>query len=157
MYGMGGQITSHGMDILATKLRGIPNTVASVFSYGEYLDIVLDIQKHPATDKSIVIGYSLGANATTNVATALGQTPVDLLVAIDPSIWGYIYPLTGNVRKAICFHNTNHINVIGLGRLSIGPAFDRRNLETIDIDQFHLAVDYNTHIHDAVANAVKAL
>lgn len=49
-------------------------------------------------------------------------------------------PLGKNVRRAICFHDTNPLNPVGHAYLKKGPDFNG-TLITIDTSDLHLNVD----------------
>lgn len=96
--------------------------------------------KHTAP-KRVILGYSNGGSELTYVCQM--GFPVDLALALDPTIWLSMVPLGKNVRRAICFHDTNPLNPVGHAYLKKGPDFNG-TLITIDTSDLHLNVDTGT-------------
>jgi len=161
MYGLGNEASSGGMDTLAAEIQKISPliSVAPVYDYYNWEDIVTDIKKQPSSTKIIVIGYSMGANRVTNIAAAIPKTPISLLVAYDPTVYSPVLPLGSNVKQAICFHSTtfNLLGNVGHALLTAGPGFNKKNLQTISTTDTHPYVDTDQKLHDHTLAAVKTV
>ncbi len=90
IMGQGGSLTSGGMRSLAARIAQIPGMRVSVHKWKYPGVIVNDIKRLPGAEQVILIGYSLGANATTWISNALPRREIALAVAYDPSIYSYI-------------------------------------------------------------------
>jgi pimeloyl-ACP methyl ester carboxylesterase len=83
MYGLGGAVFSGGMEsVLGDTLRfNIKNVKCPpARSFTQWKEIVDEIKKQPKTDKTVVIGHSMGAASGTYITD---YVPVDLLVLYD--------------------------------------------------------------------------
>jgi hypothetical protein len=60
----------------------------------------------PTDEPVILIGYSLGANATTRISHALPNREIALAIAYDPSIHSEVFPADGNVRRMLLYITT---------------------------------------------------
>ncbi len=147
IYGQGGALTSMGMKRLASRLAQLPGLTVSSHDWKHPGVIVNSIRRLPKGEPVILIGYSLGANATTWISNAIPRREIALAVAYDPSIYSKILPAGRNVRKLILYHN-NGRSVLGHARIP-GP-----QVETFEINQGHLSVDFNRQLH---ANTIGAI
>jgi hypothetical protein len=148
IYGQGGALTSSGMTQLAARLSEIRGlTVSSHDWFKGPNTIVNSIRQLPPDEPVILIGYSLGANATTWISNALPNREIALAIAYDPSIHSKVLPADGNVRRMLLYHN-NSLSLWGHARIP-GP-----QVETIEINQGHLSVDSNQQLHARTLEAV---
>jgi hypothetical protein len=149
MYGQGSVLTSPGMNVLTNQLKGVDKRlVVTLHNWDDYGDIVRAIRKLPANVPVIVIGYSLGANATTWVSNYVPNRPIELIVAYDPSILTKVSPAGKNVKRALLYHN-NSFDPWGHARIP-GP-----KVETTETYMPHLAVSLSQSLHNRTIDAVK--
>lgn len=154
--GQGGALTNQGWRAFARRLASLGYTV----SYGWWARdpgaiVKSIIEENPII--TVLLGYSLGGNATTWVANELLSRgiKVDLLVAYDPTVNAVIYPLMSNVRRAVCYRQTSHIGTsmfFGRGILlrgAGGPEIDIYNIATD-----HLLVQYRSDLHERTIAAI---
>jgi len=146
--GQGGKATSGGMVQLASRLARIPGLAVSTHGWKRPGIIVEDIKHNvPPGVPVILVGYSLGANATTWISNAIGNREVALAVAYDPSIYSYIQPARGNVRRMLLYHNN--------GRSMLGHArIPGEHVETLEVRMGHLSVDWSQKLHTKTINAI---
>jgi pimeloyl-ACP methyl ester carboxylesterase len=145
--GQGEQLVNVGMRALALQLQQIPGMRVTQYPWGEYERVALNHHY----DSVVVIGYSGGGSRATWLADEHPLT-IDLMVLYDPSPAWQMKPLKDNVKRAICYHNTNPM----FGRLG-GGILRGPHVETIDIAEFHLTVETNPILHARTIAAVKEL
>ncbi len=150
IYGQGGVITSMGMRSLASRLAQMPGLTVSTHSWKYPNAIVDDIRRLPADEPVIIIGYSLGANATTWISRAIPRRAIALAVAYDPSIYSYVIPVGPNVKRMLVYHN-NGSSRLGHARIT-GP-----QVETTEINEGHMSVDDDERLHAKTIAAVRAV
>lgn len=113
LYGLGGESTSLGIATLATELKAIPGVTVR----GPYDESQWEAAAHDAktwtVEKIVLIGYSMGANNITFMAQQLKH--VDLLIAIQPTLYEEAAAVGSNVHRAIEFYNPNVLETGGLG------------------------------------------
>ncbi len=149
IMGQGGSLTSGGMRGLAARIAQIPGMRVSVHKWKYPNVIVNDIRRLPRNERVVLVGYSLGANATTWISNGV-RRPIELAVAYDPSIFSYILPAPPNVKRFLLYHN-NGRSGFGHARI-VGP-----QVETVEISEGHLAVDYDQRLHARTIAAVRAV
>jgi len=148
IYGQGGALTSSGMTQLAARLSEIRGlTVSSHDWFNGPNFIVNSIRQLPTDEPVILIGYSLGANATTRISRALPNREIALAIAYDPSIHSEVFPADGNVRRMLLYHN-NSLSLWGHARIP-GP-----QVEATEINEGHLSVDSDQQLHARTLEAV---
>lgn len=148
--GQGGRITSGGMVSLASSIKQIPNTVVSIHPWKYPNIIARDIKRLSSSTKIAIVGYSLGANATTWVSKAVYPRKVDLIVAYDPSIYSIVTPAPRNVVRGVLYHNN--------GRSMLGHAvIPGPQMVTVEVSQGHLSVDYNRNLHQRTLTELRRL
>ena len=95
----------------------------------------------------IVIGYSLGANATTWISNAVPSRSINLIVAYDPSVGSEVQPAGSNVRRLLLYHN-NGPEPFGHARIR-GP-----QVETTETRNSHFTVGNSAWLHAKTRAAV---
>lgn len=157
LEGLGDDATSPGCQVIAAEARKIPGVTAVVWKWYQWELLIAARKKLPADRLWAIVGYSNGASEVTQVA-ADGLT-VDLLVALDPTIWLACAPLHNNVKRAICFHNVNPLSSFPpVGHASLTAAMDFKGLlQTFNTWDLHINVDTDPVIQAAVIAAVKQL
>ena len=158
-----GFATSAGMGILATKLRALPDVVVKSYAWADWQSAFNDQNREvQVQDKMIGIGYSGGGPHMTILAnkmfTLQKQEIMDLMVLYDPSPQQWMQPVHKNVKRAFVFQNaapTWFIYPLGGAHLESGPGGPK--IETQMINMNHVAVQYDTALHDRTVAMVKAL
>lgn len=149
LYGQGAAKTSIGMVLLAGQLRKLdPRLSVTQHNWKDYGTVVADIRRLPAQTPVVVVGYSLGANATTWISNAVPFRAIKLVVAYDPSIWSLVLPAGPNIERALLYHNNGpdpwgHARIFGL------------QVETTETLMPHLAVDFSNKLHSKTLDAVR--
>ncbi len=150
LYGQGGFWTSIGMWRLSRRIAAKwPTSRVTTHSWAYPRAIVDDRRAQPAGvfKKTIVIGYSLGANTITNIGQFI---QIDLAVAYDPSLYGQIIQPGANIKRLLLYHN---VGIFGAGHL----VFTGPQVERVDIDTTHLAVCFSEALHQRTLAAIEAL
>lgn len=148
LTGQGGRATSGGIVQLANKLAEDKRLLVSIHVWKNYNDVVRSIWTLPPGTPIIVIGYSLGANATTWISNATPLRQIDLVVAYDPSVLTVVSPAGPNVSRLLLYHNT-----------SVGPYGHARipglQVETTETRMAHLRVDWSMALHRKTHAAIE--
>jgi hypothetical protein len=143
-------IFSRGMDTLTDKLNR-QGYSARVYSHTNWQTVARNIAAQYARgdrDIIVLIGHSLGADATLHIANALARAnvPVDLIVTFDGT---HAHQVPGNVRHLVNFYQNN-----GFGkRISAGPGFtgELNNVDlTADNSLSHVTIDKSHRLHAEV-------
>jgi hypothetical protein len=143
-------IFSRGMDTLTEKLNR-QGYSARVYSHTNWQSVARRIaDRYARGDRDIVvlIGHSLGADATLQIAQALARSniPVELIVTFDGT---QPHQVPGNVRHLVNFYQNN-----GFGKkISPGPGFqgELSNIDlTADTSLSHVTIDKSHRLHAQV-------
>ena len=113
---------------------------------------VEDIDRQPPGTRTVVIGYSLGANSSVFVANKAKY--VDLIIALQPSMFSWNPSVTGNVGRMIEIYNPNRwmtFGGMGSNKL-VGP-----NIEYIANNDSHPGAQYNPVFRNLVKTEVAKL
>jgi hypothetical protein len=158
LEGLGDDFTSPGVLAMAAQVRKLgADFSATVRRWYQWRDAATALKARQPGDARAVVGYSNGGSEVTGVSDA--GFPLDLLVALDPTIWLACSPLHGNVKRAICFHNVNPVSSfppVGHASLTTAPDF-KGTLRTIDTWDLHMNVDTDPVIQAAVLAAIRQL
>jgi pimeloyl-ACP methyl ester carboxylesterase len=145
--GQGEQLVNVGMGALALELERLPGVKVTQYPWRDYERVAVD-HSH---GKLVVIGYSGGGSRATWLADG-ELIIIDLMVLYDPSPSWQMKPVKDNVKRAICYHNTNPM----FGRLG-GGLLRGPHVEVVDIAEFHLDVEKDLALHAHTIAAVKEL
>jgi hypothetical protein len=148
LYGQGGRYWARGILDLANSLEKMdPRLNVSVHEWKNQKDVVKDITQLPPDTPVVLIGYSLGANATTWISNNMPGRKIDLIVAYDPSELMKVEAAGKNVVRVLLYHN-NSIEPWGHGRIR-GP-----QVETTETRNSHLSVGSSKWLHRKTRAAV---
>lgn len=152
-----GNLFSTGIDVLAEKLarRNIWARAANHVSADSFADDA--IQAYRAKPGPIVlIGHSLGGDATVEVAAKLkaAGVPVALLISYGPA---NSQSVPSNVARAINYYQSNSV---WNATFRPGPGF-KGSLRNVDLakdpDIDHLTIEKNDKLHAAAIAAIQSL
>ena len=167
LVGTDGTVTSAGMFHLANMLRELPDTTVITYNWNNWPDAYRAILANQGRAKIVVIGYSGGGSRATWLANMPSKPQIDLMVHYDPSPRWQMKPIGTNVKKALCYHNTQPLMwVPGIGSLGGGevvasaaakevPATPA--IETVDIAEQHFLVQVDQSLHQRTVDAVRSL
>jgi pimeloyl-ACP methyl ester carboxylesterase len=143
LHGLGGSSTSPGIDLLHNEIAAMSPDIAVLHPYDQdqWQQAFEDLKKY-TVEKLVVIGYSMGANATTFVADALKPRHVALLVAIQPTVWENADVVPPTVDRAIEVYNPSFAATAGFGsRELLGRVIYVKNNDT------HPYADNDPEVH----------
>jgi pimeloyl-ACP methyl ester carboxylesterase len=169
LVGTDGTVTSAGMFRLANMLRELPDTTVTTYNWNSWPDAYKAILANQGKAKIVVIGYSGGGSRATWLANMPSKPQIDLMVHYDPSPRWQMKPISANVKKALCYHNTNPmmwvpgIGTLGGGELiasaagKVGDVIAAPSIETVDIAEQHFLVQVDQSLHQRTVDAVRSL
>lgn len=150
-------IFSRGMDTLTNKLNR-EGYYARVYSHNHLAAItneIIDRYSRGHQELVVLIGHSLGANATIEVSNELNKRniPVEMVVTFDAT---HPYQVPKNVLHAVNFYQLN-----GFGeKLSAGAGFqgELSNIDlTADTSLSHITIDKSDRLHSHVLGKIGML
>jgi hypothetical protein len=149
LWPMFGPLPAIGLVELAAELRMIPDVEVKTYLHQEWPSLVDDIANQPPGTHTVVVGYSLGANASVFVANK--SKYVDLIIALQPSMLSWDPPLTGKVGRMIEVYNPNPwMTFGGMGsRKLIGD-----NIEYMPNNDSHPGAQFNSDFRNLVKTEV---
>lgn len=150
-------VFSSGMDALEMKLRrqGIVAHVRSHAVAESLADEVARAYRSGARGPVIIVGHSLGADATVDMARRLNEykIPVALIVSLGPLSSPRVPP---NVARVINYYQSNSA---WRGQMVRGEGF-RGSLQNIDLDRDadinHFNIDKADRLHAATIAYIRA-
>ena len=152
LWPMFGPLPAPGLVELVAELRMMPDVEVRTYLHQSWPALVEDIDHQPPGTHTVVVGYSLGANSSVFVANKAKY--VDLIVALQPSMFSWNPPVTGNVGRMIEIYNPNPsmtFGGMGSNKLS-GP-----NIEYIANNDSHPGAQFNPEFRSLVKTEVAKL
>lgn len=148
LYGQGGSMMARGMKALTESLQKMDSRLqVSMHEWKDHRDVVKKIANLPADMPVVLIGYSLGANATTWISNELPSRMIELIVAYDPTVLSEVQPAGRNVKRVLLYHN-NSLEPFGHARIQ-GP-----QVETVETKNTHFSVGSSSWLHGKTRTAV---
>ena len=119
-YGQGGVavdslLSGGGIDRLHSRIKALGADAPSPFGWHQYQEIADRIKKLPSDTRVAVGGASLGANMAPWIGASVGGRTIDFMFGIQPSLYGGKYPVTNNVKRALCIYNPIWFITMGFG------------------------------------------
>jgi hypothetical protein len=147
-------IFSRGMDTLTDRLnrQGYRARVYSTNGWQAAAKQISDANSRGQKDLVVLIGHSLGADATFDIANELDRQgiPIELIVTFDATS---PRPIPKNVLHLVNFYQNN-----GIGKKVVpGPGFkgELTNLDlTADANIRHVTIDKSARLHAYVAEKI---
>ena len=152
LWPMFGPPAAVGLAELAAELKMMPDVEVATYLHQSWPSLVEDIDRQPEGTRIAVIGYSLGANSSVFVANKAKH--VDLIVALQPSMFSWNPSVTGNVGKMIEVYNPNPLMTFGgMGsKKLVGP-----NIEYIANNDSHPGAQFNLEFRSLVKSEIAKL
>jgi len=152
LWPMFGPLPAPGLVELVAELRMMPDVEVRTYLHQEWPALVEAIDHQPPGTRTIVVGYSLGANSSVFVANKAKY--VDLIVALQPSMFSWNPSVTGNVGRMVEIYNPNRwMTFGGMGSNKLaGP-----NIEYIANNDSHPGAQYNSEFRNLVKTEVARL
>jgi hypothetical protein len=152
LWPMFGPLPAPGLVELVAELRMMPDVEVRTYLHQSWPSLVEDIDHQPPGTRTIVVGYSLGANSSVFVANKAKY--VDLIVALQPSMFSWNPSVTGTVGRMVEIYNPNRwmtFGGMGSNKL-VGP-----NIEYIANNDSHPGAQFNSEFRNLVKTEVARL
>ena len=145
LWPMYGPTFAPGLVELVAELKMMPDVEVRTYLHQSWPSLVEDIDSQPPGTRTAVVGYSLGANSSVFV---------DLIIALQPSMFSWNPSVTGNVGRMIEVYNPNRwmtFGGMGSNKL-VGP-----NIEYIANNDSHPGAQFNPVFRNLVKTEVAKL
>jgi hypothetical protein len=150
LWPMFGPLPAIGLVELVAEIKMMPDVEVNTYVHQAWPSLVEDIDNQPKGVRTIVIGYSLGANSTAFVANNAHY--IDEIIALQPSLLSWNPPVDpGKVGRMIEIYNPNPwMTFGGMGsKKLIGE-----NIEYIENDDSHVGAQFSSQFRDMVKTEV---
>lgn len=150
LWPMFGPLPAIGLVELVAELKMMPDVEVETYVHQAWPSLVDDLDKLPPGTRTVVVGYSLGANSSVFVAN--NATHVDLIVALQPSMLSWNPALKpGKVGRMIEIYNPNPWETLGgMGSKKL----EGDNIEYIANNDSHPGAQFNSQFRDLVKTEV---
>lgn len=149
LWPMFGPLPAIGLVELVAELKFMPDVEVRTYLHQEWPSLVEDIDRLPAGTRTVVVGYSLGANSTVFVANK--SKYIDAIIALQPSMLSWNPNVTGRVGRMIEVYNPNPwMTFGGMGsKKLIGP-----NIEYMANNDSHPGAQFNSDFRNLVKSEI---
>jgi hypothetical protein len=149
LWPMFGPLPAIGLVELVGELKFMPDVEVHTYLHQEWPSLVEDIDRLPAGTRTVVVGYSLGANSTVFVANK--SKYIDAIIALQPSMLSWNPNVTGRVGRMIEVYNPNPwMTFGGMGsKKLIGP-----NIEYMANNDSHPGAQFNSEFRNLVKSEI---
>lgn len=149
LWPMFGPLPAIGLVELVAELKMMPDVEVETYVHQAWPSLVEDLDRQPVGTRTVVVGYSLGANSSVFVAN--NAKYVDLIVALQPSMLSWNPPLTGKVGRMIEIYNPNPwMTFGGMGSKKL----EGENIEYITNTDSHMGAQFNSDFRDLVKTEI---
>jgi len=149
---MFGPLAAPGLVELVAELKELPDVEIATYLHQSWPSLVEDINHQPKGTRTLVVGYSLGANSTVFVANQANY--VDSIIALQPSMFSWNPTVTGNVGRMIEIYNPNPAMTFGgMGSEKLVGG----NIEYIANNDSHPGAQYNSEFRSLVKSEIARL
>lgn len=150
LWPMFGPLPAIGLVELVAELKMMPDVEVNTYVHQAWPSLVDDLDSQPPGTRTVVIGYSLGANSTASVVNTAKH--VDLIIALQPSELSWNPDIKGgSYGRFIEIYNPNRWETWGgMGsKKLIGP-----NIEYIANHDSHPGAQFSSQFRDLVKTEV---
>ena len=149
LWPMFGPLPAIGLVELVAELKFMPDVEVKTYLHQEWPALVDDIERQPAGTRTVVVGYSLGANSSVFVANKANY--VDVIIALQPSMLSWNPAVTGRVGRMIEVYNPDPAMTFGgMGsKKLIGP-----NIEYIANNDSHPGAQFSPEFRNLVKSEI---
>lgn len=151
LWPMFGPLPAIGLVELTAEIRMMPNVEVHTYLHQEWPDLVKDMSQLPEGTRTIVIGYSLGANATSWVVNK--SKYVDLVIALQPSMLSWNPTITGRAGRIIEVYNPAVWMTFG-GMGSKKLEWTAGNIEYMPNNDSHPGAQFNPEFRSMVKTEI---
>ena len=149
LWPMFGPLPAIGLVELVAELKMMPDVEVSTYLHQNWPSLVEDIERQPPGTRTVVIGYSLGANSSVFVANKANY--VDVIIALQPSMLSWNPAVTGRVGRMIEIYNPDpSMTFGGMGSKRLtGP-----NIEYIANNDSHPGAQFGSDFRNLVKSEI---
>jgi len=149
LWPMFGPLPAIGLVELVAELKFMPDVEVKTYLHQEWPALVDDIERQPEGTRTVVVGYSLGANSSVFVANKANY--VDVIIALQPSMLSWNPAVTGRVGRMIEVYNPDPAMTFGgMGsKKLIGP-----NIEYIANNDSHPGAQFSSEFRNLVKSEI---
>jgi hypothetical protein len=149
LWPMFGPLPAIGLVELVAELKMMPDVEVRTYLHQNWPSLVEDLEGQPPGTRTVVVGYSLGANSSVFVANKADY--VDVIIALQPSMLSWNPAVTGRVGRMIEVYNPNPAMTFGgMGsKKLIGP-----NIEYIANNDSHPGAQFSTEFRNLVKSEI---
>ncbi len=152
IWPMFGPFLAVGLVELVAELKLMPDVEVRTYLHQNWPVLVDDLNRLPNGMPTLVVGYSLGANATVFVANKVDH--IDSIIALQPSMLSWNPDLTGKVGRIVEIYNPKPEETLG-GMGSKKLAGD--NIEYIANDDSHMGTQFSSDFRKLVKSEIARL
>jgi hypothetical protein len=152
LWPMFGPLPAFGLAELVGELKMMPDVEVRTYLHQHWPALVEDLSRQPKGTRTMVVGYSLGANASVFVANK--SKYIDVIIALQPTMLSWNPSVTGRVGRMVEFYNPNPwMTFGGMGsKKLIGP-----NIEYVANNDTHPGAQFNAQFRILVKSEVARL
>jgi hypothetical protein len=152
LWPMFGPLPAIGLVELVAELKLMPDVEVNTYLHQNWPSLVDDIERQPPGTRTVVVGYSLGANSSVFVANKAKY--IDVIIALQPSMLSWNPEVTGRVGRMIEIYNPNPVMTFGgMGsKKLIGP-----NIEYIENNDSHPGAQFNFEFRSLVKSEINRI
>jgi hypothetical protein len=149
LWPMFGPLPAIGLVELVAELKLMPDVEVSTYLHQNWPALVDDLERQPPGTRTVVVGYSLGANSSVFVANKAKY--IDVIIALQPSMLSWNPEVTGQVGRMIEVYNPNpSMTFGGMGsKKLIGP-----NIEYIANNDSHPGAQFSSEFRNLVKSEI---
>jgi hypothetical protein len=149
LWPMFGPLPAIGLVELVAELKALPDVEVNTYLHQSWPSLVEDIERLPPGTRTVVVGYSLGANSSVFVANKCKY--IDVIIALQPSMLSWNPSVTGRVGRMIEIYNPNPwMTFGGMGSKKLtGP-----NIEYIANNDSHPGAQFNSEFRTLVKSEI---
>ena len=149
LWPMFGPLPAIGLVELVGELKLMPDVEVRTYLHQEWPALVEDLERQPPGTRTVVVGYSLGANSSVFVANKASY--IDVIIALQPSMLSWNPAVTGRVGRMIEVYNPNPAMTFGgMGsKKLIGP-----NIEYIANNDSHPGAQFSSDFRNLVKSEI---
>ena len=151
LWPMFGPLPAIGLVELTGEIKMMPNVEVHTYLHQEWPDLVKDMSQLPEGTRTIVIGYSLGANATSWVVNK--SKYVDLVIALQPSMLSWNPTITGHAGRIVEVYNPTVWQTFG-GMGSKKLEWTAGKIEFMPNNDLHPGAQFNPEFRSMVKTEV---
>jgi hypothetical protein len=149
LWPMFGPLPAFGLVELVGELKLMPDVEVRTYLHQNWPALVEDLERQPPGTRTVVVGYSLGANSSVFVANKASY--IDVIIALQPSMLSWNPAVTGRVGRMIEIYNPNPAMTFGgMGsKKLIGP-----NIEYIANNDSHPGAQFSSDFRNLVKSEI---